>query len=76
MDVQEEAPIQIIEKNQPEHQRMLQKNRGVAPTFTIENCERSHKIVNGGHNCERRSQNRQNKFDFYASYHFLTHRCS
>jgi hypothetical protein len=31
-----------------------------------------HKIVNGGHNCERRSQNRQNKFEFYASYHFLT----
>ena len=35
------------------------EKRGVAPTFTIENCE-------------RRSQNRQNKFEFYASYHFLT----
>ena len=33
--------------------------RGVAPTFTIENCE-------------RRSQNRQNKLEFYSSYHFLT----
>ena len=34
----------------------------MAPTFTIENCE-------------RRSQNRHNKFEFYASYesyHFLT----
>ena len=30
------------------------------------------KIVNGGHNCERRSQNRHNKFEFYATYHFLT----
>jgi hypothetical protein len=33
--------------------------RGLAASFTIENCE-------------RRSQNRQNKFEFYASYHFLT----
>ena len=31
-----------------------------------------HKIVNGGHNCERRSQNRQNKYEFYSSYRFLT----
>ena len=31
----------------------------------------ANKIVNGGHNCERRSQNRHKKFEFYASYHFL-----
>ena len=30
------------------------------------------KIVNGVHNCERRSQNHQNELEFYASNHFLT----